>query len=52
MLGTLIAALATATGTVAMMARGVSMHLAAGDYVHLVAGVAAGTAVWAAIGLG
>ncbi|MDR3084393.1 MAG: ABC transporter permease subunit [Streptomyces sp.] len=51
-LGTIIASVAAATGTAAMMARGVSIHLTAGDYVHLIAGVGAGAALWAAIGLG
>lgn len=51
-LGAFVAALAAAAGSMAMVTRGVSMQLTAGDYVHLVAGVAVGAALWAAIGVG
>jgi ABC-2 type transport system permease protein len=45
-------AVAAAVGTAALMARGIHVRLDAGDYALLVAGGAAATALWAAIGVG
>lgn len=51
-LGLLATGLAAAVGSAAMSARGVALHLNAGDYLRLIAGGAGAAALWAAIGLG
>lgn len=45
-------ALAAAVGTAALRARGIDVQLDGGDYALLVAGSAAASALWAAIGVG
>jgi ABC-2 type transport system permease protein len=45
-------ALAAAVGAVVLRSRGVDLHLDAGDYALLVAGGAAASALWGAIGVG
>jgi ABC-2 type transport system permease protein len=45
-------AVAAGVGTAALRARGIDVELDAGDYALLVAGGAAATALWAAIGVG
>lgn len=50
--GLAASALAAGVGTAALRARGIDVQLDAGDYVLLIAGGAAGAALWAAIGIG
>jgi ABC-2 type transport system permease protein len=50
--GVLAAATAAIAGSVFLSARGISVHLRADDYVLLVVGGAAASALWAVIGLG
>jgi ABC-type transport system involved in multi-copper enzyme maturation permease subunit len=50
--GLVAGALAAGVGTAALRARGIEVRLDAGDYTLLIAGAAAATALWAAIGVG
>jgi ABC-type transport system involved in multi-copper enzyme maturation permease subunit len=50
--GLVAGAVAAGVGTAALSARGIDVRLDAGDYALLVAGGAAATALWAAIGVG
>jgi len=50
--GLVAGAVAAGVGTAALRARGIDVRLDAGDYALLVAGGAAATALWAAIGVG
>ena len=50
--GLAAASLAAAVGTTAMSARGVAIHLSAGEYLRLIVGGAGAAALWAGIGLG
>jgi ABC-type transport system involved in multi-copper enzyme maturation permease subunit len=50
--GLVAGAVAAGVGTAALQARGIDVRLDAGDYALLVAGGAAATALWAAIGVG
>lgn len=50
--GLIAGAVAAGVGTAALRARGIDVRLDAGDYALLVAGGAAATALWAAIGVG
>jgi hypothetical protein len=51
-LGIVACATAAAVGGAALGLRGIDVHLAAGDFALLIAGGAAGAALWAAIGVG
>jgi ABC-2 type transport system permease protein len=50
--GLVAGALAAGVGTAALKARGIDIRLNSGDYILLVMGGAAATALWAAIGVG
>jgi hypothetical protein len=50
--GLVAGAVAAGVGTAVLRARGIGVRLDAGDYALLVAGGAAATALWAAIGVG
>jgi ABC-type transport system involved in multi-copper enzyme maturation permease subunit len=50
--GLIAATVAAGAGSIALSARGMETHLDVGDYALLLAGSAAATALWAAIGLG
>jgi ABC-type transport system involved in multi-copper enzyme maturation permease subunit len=50
--GLVAAMVAVGFGTAALRARGIELRLDAGDYTLLIAGAAAATALWAAIGVG
>jgi ABC-2 type transport system permease protein len=50
--GLVAGALAAGVGTAVLRARGIELRLDAGDYTLLIAGAAAATALWAAIGVG
>jgi ABC-2 type transport system permease protein len=50
--GVIAAALAAAAGTAVLGARGIEIQLDGGDYALMIAGGAAATALWAAIGVG
>jgi ABC-2 type transport system permease protein len=50
--GSIATAVAVAVGSAALAARGLEMRLDGGDYALLLAGSAAGAALWAAIGVG
>jgi hypothetical protein len=50
--GLLATGVAASVGTAAISARGVNLHLQAGDYSRLIAGGAGVAALWAAIGVG